>query len=207
MAPVSRTAGIAAWVVALGSTGCNVMLHAKGGGVAAAADETLYGGAEANAGLDVDVAQGTERVAPEDLPETATRFGPTGGAYVRGTGLGFGAGGRAGFFAGSTDADKLFRGSVEAETGMQVVGGSAYGLAGAVGTVTFGVAVAKSYDAASAAHCRSLAYLTISAQGMFDYVPDPGVFAPGAALLIGVATLDDGGAPSDRGAPEARCPR
>lgn len=187
------------------STGCNVIGRAQGGPVVAAANDTPYGGAEGSADVFVDLAASADSAEPP--PETATRVGVAGGAYVRPTGLGFGVGGRAGAFAGSTNADTLLLGSVQAEGGMQTYDGTAYGAVGGVGALTFGVRVARRYDAEATLLCRSLTYLTFTAQGQVDYLPSVDVPIPGAALLIGVAGLDDAGAPSNRARPAARCPR
>jgi hypothetical protein len=188
-------------------SGCNVIARAQGGPAVVAADDTPYGGAEGNADLFVDMTAGAEALAGQAPPETATRLGVVGGAHVRGTGLGFGVGARSGVFAGSTNADTLVLGTLQAEGGMQTYEGDAYGAVGGVGGFAFGVRVSRTYDDQAILLCRSLTYLTFTAQGMVDYLPSAGVTVPGAALLIGVAALDDAGAPSDRARPEARCPR
>lgn len=188
-------------------SGCNVIARAQGGPVVVAANDTPYGGAEANADFFVDMAAGAEALSGQEPPETARRVGVVGGAHVRGTGLGFGVGARTGVFAGSTNADTLILGSLQADGGLQTYEGDAYGAVGGVGGLTFGVRVSKTYDSGAAILCRSLTYLTFTAQGLVDYLPSAGITVPGAALLIGVAGLDDAGAPSDRARPEARCPR
>lgn len=187
--------------------GCNVIGRAQGGPAVVAANDTPYGGAEGNADVLVDLMASSDPDAPEPRDETATRVGIASGAYVRGTGLGFGVGGRAGAFAGATNADTLLLGSLQAEGGMQTYEGAAYGAVGGVGGVTFGVRVDRSYDDKAEVLCRSLTYLTFTAQGIVDYLPSVDVPVPGAALLIGVAGLEDAGAPSDKARPAARCPR
>jgi len=192
--------------IAAAGCGSHVIGRAQGGPAVVAANDTPYGGAEGNAEILVDLMP-TGQAEGALQPETATRVGVAGGAYVRGTGLGFGTGGRAGAFAGATNADTMLIGSVQAAGGMSTYSGTAYGAVGGVGAFTFGVRVGKAYEA-EAAFCRSLTYLTFSAQGAVDHLPGADLTVPGAALLIGVAGLDDPGAPSDRASrPDARCPR
>jgi hypothetical protein len=172
------------------SAGCKSIAGVRAGPAISAHEETPYGGAEADVDVHLDLGEGADWSSEAKAEELALRYGPMGGGYVRGTGLGFGTGGRAGFSLGGTSTDILVLGSGAAQTGMQTLGGTAYFAVGAIGVFNFGIAVDEP-EGDALARCRSTTYLTFGAQGGFDYLTAPETFIPTAGLTIGIMGLDD----------------
>ena len=168
-------------------------------------------GGEATASAYIDVNAGAEWLNGQPQPETAGRFGIAPSAYIRASNQGFGIGIRPGFFFGSTNGQMIFLADGAAELGLETLHTTAYGAVGAVGSVTAGFVVSKSYDPKAYVLCRSLGYLTFTGEGALDYLPAAkgGPVIPSVSLLVGWVALDDGGSPSDRGDPasKGRCPR
>jgi len=161
--------------------------------------------------VDVDMGAGSEWLDGKPQPETASRFGISSGAYIRGSNQGFGIGYRPGFFIGSTNGSAVFLGNVAAEGGLETYHRTAYGSIGGVAALTGGFVVSKTFDPKALILCRSLRYLTFTAEGAYDVLPaakgSPGI--PSVSLLIGWIDLEDGGSPSDRENPASKgnCPR
>lgn len=197
----------------LALAGCNLLGHAQAGPVVPFVKGVPHGGGEASFLGYLDMRAGDTWASCHlnggscEPPETAARAGGSNGVFVRGSSLGFGMGMTPGIFVGSTDAQKVFVLNGAGRLGFETLHGTAYGLVGAQGTLTGGIAVQKNYDPRARILCRSLTYLTASLQGSVDYLPAAGTTIPAVSLLFGVIGLDDGGAPSDRGVPDARCPR
>jgi hypothetical protein len=196
--------------------GCNVLLQAQAGPVVAVARREARPGVEGSAAMYVDMTAGSTWLDCHldggscEPPEAAVRAGGRNAYYLRGTGLGFAMGLEPGIFVGRTDGQKLFLLSGGGRFGFETLGGTAYGTVGIQGALTAGVAVRKSYSARALILCRSLTYLTASLQGTADYLPAAAAGAspiPAVSLLLGVIGFDDGGAPSDYGMSEGRCPR
>jgi hypothetical protein len=202
------------------ATGCNTLGHAQAGPVfaastveAATADAerpTSYAvGGEANAAIDVDIAAGAEWLNAQPQPDHASRFGMTFGGYARGTSDGFGIGARPGVFLAGTNTDWTGRIGAAADLGAASLDGHPYGAVGLTGSLGFGFTVSKTYDANAWFYCRSLTYLTFTAIGSFQRLPDgpeQGVNVWSTGLLVGVTALSDGGAPSDAANATTRCP-
>lgn len=188
------------------TAGCKSIAGVRAGPAISAYEETPYGGAGADVDVHVDLGEGADWSSPAKAEELTLRYGPMGGGYVRGTGLGFATGGRAGFGVGGTSTDLLFLGSGAAQTGMQTLDGTAYYAVGAVGLFNFGIAVDQPEGEAALARCRSVTYLTFGAQGGFDYLTAPETFVPTAALTIGIMGLDDRDAAPAPGKAGDDCP-
>ncbi len=98
-------------------------------------------GGEATAAIDVDVTASAEWINGQPQPETASRWGVSSAAYVRGSNEGFGVGYRPGVFVGSTNARMVFLGNVAAEGGLETLHGTAFASIGGVGAATGGFVV------------------------------------------------------------------
>ena len=202
-------------------SGCNVLAHTQAGPVFAASvvepvapeaeSNVSYAvGGEVNGTFDVDLAAGHEFLKGQPQPEHAGRFGPTSGAYLRGTSDGFGAGLRPGFFVSGTNTDWTARVGATADLGVASLDGRPYGAVGLSASLGAGFTISKSYDERAWFLCRSLRYLTFNVIGSYQRLPDGpglGVDVWSSALLVGLTDLSDAGAPSDAGNAPTRCPR
>lgn len=166
-------------------------------------------GGEANAALDLDIAAGGEWLNAKPQPEHASRFGITSGAYVRGTGDGFGAGARPGVFLAGTNTDWTGRIGATTDLGFASLDGKPYGAVGLSASLGAGFTISKTYDANAWFLCRSLTYLTFTVIGSYQRLPDgpgEGVDVWSTGVLVGITSLSDGGAPSDAADAPIRCP-
>lgn len=193
--------------LALLATGCNVLGHAQIGPTVASRNDEPIGGVEANANLYVDIQPTDDLLAGRPLPETARRWGIASGAYLRGSGLGFGIGWRPGLFVASTNANVAILGTAGATLGLQTLEGTGYGNVGLYGMLAAGIPVRKTYDSNAFILCRSLTYVTVGLEGHVDHLPARDESFASIGLLVGILGLDDAGAPSDRKNPELNCPR
>lgn len=168
------------------------------------------GGIEATGSFDLDFAAGDAFLESRPQPDHAQRLGPTEAVYLRGTSEGVGGGVRGGFFVAGTNTDWMGRIALALDGGFASYEGRPYGALGATAAVTGGFTVDKSYDPKAWWLCRSLTYLTFTLEGSYQRLPDgpeQGVDVWSAGLLVGLAALDDGGAPSDAANATTRCPR
>lgn len=202
-------------------SGCNAVAHAQVGPVFAASridpvtataetPRRYSGGGELNGTIDLDIAAASEWLDSRPPPEHAGRFGPSAGVYLRGTSEGVGVGAREGAFIAGTNADWTGRLGAVVDLGVASYEGRPYGAIGLTAAATGGFTIAKSYDPNAYVLCRSITYLTFTLEGSYQRLPDgpqKGVDVLSAALLIGVASLDDAGSPGDAVNATTRCPR
>lgn len=202
-------------------SGCNAVAHAQVGPVFAASridpvtpsaetPRRYSGGGELNGTIDLDMAAASEWLHSRPPPEHAGRVGPTATVYVRGTSEGVGLGAREGLFLAGTNADWTGRLGATVDLGFASYEGRPYGSVGLSAAATGGFTIAKSYEPNARVLCRSLTYLTFTLAGSYQRLPDgpqKGVDVLSAALLIGIAGLDDAGSPGDAVNATTRCPR
>ena len=204
-----RSAGLSAGLVLLLlQSGCNVFVNGQVGPVVAFGEEKeVYTGAEVNTNFYIDVLASKEWFAGLRPPEVARRWGANSGAYLRSTNAGFALGMRPGIFTASTSSKLLLLGSLGGSLGLQTLDRNVYGSAGLYGALTVGFPVRKAYDPSAILLCRSLTYVTMSAQAMIDFIPAADRSLPGLGFYVGLLGLEDSGAPSDAEDPLAHCPR
>ena len=161
--------------------------------------------------MDVDMAAGVQWAGGRPQPDHAARLGPTQGGYLRATNDGVGAGIRPGIFVAGTNTQWTGRLAGGLDLGVASFEGRPYGAVGFTGSLGGGFTIDKSYDDDAFVLCRSLTYLTLTAQVSYQRIPDGpsgrGVDVFTGGLLVGVTSLADGGAPSDAANATTRCPR
>jgi len=206
---------VTASATALALAGCNLVAQLQGGPVVGKLEKTPVVGGEADMTIYLDLVASQEwedchfNNGPCMPPERATRLGTASSVYTRGSNAGFGLGAEEGFFAGTTDAKRMVLFAGGARLGLETLRGTAYASAGGYARLSVGFTISKTYDPHAILLCRQLNYLTFSLQGTVDAMPaasSPSTL-PAASLLVGIAGVNDSGAPSDQQVPGARCPR
>lgn len=206
MRSVSRGAWFALLLVGL--PGCNVVSVLQTGPTAQMGPRAPYVGGEVTLTNYLDMRAGEDWLAGRGPSEVAERGGISSGFHLSVTGLGTGLGVASGLFGARTSSSYLGLAGVAGRLGAQRLDGTFYGAVGVEGTLLYGIPIAKRTQSRALILCRSLTYLTFALRGSVDHLwaaPTPTTL-PSVGFLVGIAGLQDSGAPSDRegGAP---CPR
>jgi hypothetical protein len=203
--------------------GCNFLFHGQAGpvvgtsaadvpeGSEAQATGKIVVGGEASGTVDIDMAAGAEWSTGRPQPDHASRLGPSQSVYLRGSNDGVALGMRPGVFVAGTNTEWMGRVGGALDVGLASFDGRPYGAVGFTGSLGGGFTVDKSYDDRALILCRNMTYLTLTAQVSYQRIPDGpsdrGVDMVSGALLFGVTSFSDGGAPSDAANATTRCPR